>query len=124
MALILEQQIVHLPELSLAARSVGSLRGVHRMRVRRFDREMAKHEADVIAEPLEHELDGRRGLFAGRAFEVAVLDDRDARMLRAERVIDGADGNCEIDGAAHRPLTLLARQIEDQNFCLAAVLQL
>ena len=39
--------------------------------------------------------------------------------------IDGADGNCEIDGmTAHRPMTLLARQIENQNFCLASVLQL
>jgi hypothetical protein len=39
-------------------------------------------------------------------------------------VIDGVDRNCEIDGAAHRPLTLLARQIEDQSLCVAAVLQL
>jgi hypothetical protein len=112
---------VHLPELTLAACCFGSLRGVHRMRVRRFDREVPEHETGAAAEALEHELDRWRSLLAGRALEIAVLDDGHRRMLGAERVIGGADRNCEIDRvAAHGP-TLLARQIENQNFGLASV---
>ena len=93
------------------------------MRMRRLDREVAEDEADARAEPLEHELDRGRGLLAGRALEVAVLDDGHGRMLCAENVVDGADRNCEIDGAAHAS-KLLARQIEDQYLRVAPVLQL
>ncbi len=84
MTLVFEQQVVHLPELALSAGRFGGLRGVHGMRMRRLDREVAEDEADATAEPLEHELDRGRGLFAGGALEVAVLDDGDGRMLGAE----------------------------------------
>ena len=84
MTLVFEQQVVHLPELALSAGRLGGLRGVHCMRMRRLDREVAEDEADAAAEPLEHELDRGRGLFAGGALEVAVLDDGDGRVLGAD----------------------------------------
>src|SRR5688572_19821375 len=122
MTLVLEQQVVHLPELALSAGRLCSLRGMHCMRMRRLDREVPEDEADASTESLEHELDRGRGLLAGGTLEIAVLDDGDGCMLGADGVIDGGDWNCEVV-AAHAT-TLLVRQIEDQHLRIASVLQL
>src|SRR5688572_27735297 len=122
MTLVLEQQVMHLPELALSTRRFRCLCGMHCMRMRRLDREMPENEADASAESLEHELDGGRGLFAGGALEVAVLDDSDGRVLGTYGMIDGGNWECEVD-AAHAS-TLLAWQIEDQHLRVASVLQL
>src|SRR6185369_9739338 len=86
-SLVGEQQIMHWPELSLAARTFGRLRGVQGVRVDFFQRKIAKDEADASSESLEQKLDHWSGLLAVRAFEIPVLDERNRRMRRTDRVI-------------------------------------
>src|SRR5580704_16712113 len=92
MRLILEQQIVHLPESSLPGRR---LRREQRMRVRVLQREMAEYEADLVREPLEQQLRRLHRHLAGGALEIPIFDQRHRRMLGAERMIGGLRRGCQ-----------------------------
>ncbi|SRR5260370_6075370 len=72
--LMLEQHSVHLPELRLRARGLGGLGGDERVRMRRGQREVAKREAELIADRLGERLDDRAHATAERALEIAELD--------------------------------------------------
>ena len=96
MTLVLEQQVVHLPELTLPGGGFGRFRRRKRVRVNFLEREVTEHEAHLACEALEEQLDGWRGLLAVRALEVTVFDDRERRVRRTEEMVDGADGNREV----------------------------
>src|SRR5437762_591171 len=57
MSLVVEQQVVHLPELVLRARAFGGLRRLQRMRMDFFQRKVAKDHADASFEMLQQQLD-------------------------------------------------------------------
>src|SRR5262245_54248442 len=97
---------MHLPEFALRARALGGLRGQQRVRVDFFQREMAESKTHAPCESLQQQLDRRRGQLAVRAFEVAVLHDDDASVLRAKHVVDRAHGLGEIGGVALHAATL------------------
>ena len=71
--LVLEQQVVHLPERALLGRRLRRLGRQLRVRVDVVQRQVPPHVADVavLAQQLAHD---RLGLAAVRALEVAVLD--------------------------------------------------
>ena len=76
MMLILEDEIVHLPELSLSRRALCRFGGKESVWMRVLEREMAVCETNPVRKTLQQQLYGGRGLPAGRALEIAVLDDR------------------------------------------------
>ena len=87
MTLVCVKQIVHLPELALARGGLGGFSREERVRVNLFQREVAIDEADAPGEALEQQpADGSR-LLAVRTFEIAVLDDRDGCVRRADDVV-------------------------------------
>src|SRR6516225_6877664 len=96
MLLVGEQQIVHLPELSLAPGALRRLGCAERMRMHLFERKMPVHETHTAGETLQQHLHRRLRLFAVGTLEIAVLDHRCHSVRRADHVIDGADGNCEL----------------------------
>src|SRR5688572_6728461 len=96
-SLMLEQLRVHLPELALRPRALGGLGGGERMRMHVDEREVTIREAHLLLEAVQDYLDGRGGLLAVRALEVAVLDEDDGRVLGTEQVIGVIDGFGEID---------------------------
>ena len=81
--LILEQQIVHLPEFALG---IGRFRGfgcLHCMWVVRFDGKMAIDKSYLLAEAREQQFDRGSRLLASRALEIAVFDDGHRGIGRA-----------------------------------------
>ena len=81
--LVLEQQVVHLPELALRRRRLGRLGRELGVRVDVGERQVAEDVAQVVAE-LRHDLaHDRLGAAAEGALEVAVLDERDGRARRS-----------------------------------------
>ncbi len=88
--LVLEQPVMHLPELSLRARGLRGFGGNLGVGMRRDDRKMAEGETDATPEMLEHDLDAVIRLRAHGTFEIPVFDDDDARVRSAEDVIDRA----------------------------------
>jgi hypothetical protein len=58
------------------------------MRVDFLEREMSIDEPQPAGEPVQEQLDHRRGLLAIRTLEIAVLDDHDTRVERTQRMID------------------------------------
>ena len=96
MELVVEQQVVHLPELTLCTGGFGGLRREQGVRMRRFDGEMTVDDAHLVDESREQELDRLCCLLAGRALEIAVYHDRYRRMRRAERMINRADGRRQL----------------------------
>lgn len=99
MRLVIEQTIVYLPEFSLSAGALRCFGGRQRMRMHFLEGEVAVYEPHAIAEPIKQHLHGRRRLLAVRAFEVAVLHERDGRMLGPEHVVDGVDGPGQVKWA-------------------------
>ena len=95
--LVLEESVVHLPELPLGRSGFGRLGRVLRVRVRVGARRVTEHEAKAVAEaPLQLLHDGV-GATAVVALEVTVFDQRDRRSRRTEGVIARADGALEQD---------------------------
>src|SRR5882672_1953895 len=97
MRLVREQELVHLPELTLLRRPFGRLGGREGVRMRLFERKMPVREPDPAAEVREQHLHGRHGVLAVRTLEIAVLDDGDERVIGAEPMIRGGDGNGEVE---------------------------
>ena len=84
--LVVEQEVVHLPERSLLGRGLGGFRGQLGARVDVAQRQVPPHVADV-AEVAEQLADDRFRLPAVRTLEVAVLDKRDRRLERPANVV-------------------------------------
>src|SRR6185503_10946041 len=70
MRLVLEQRVMHRPELALCRGGLGGERGAERVRMHALEREVAPDEAPLPTPMLEDELHRRRRLPAVRAFEV------------------------------------------------------
>src|SRR5712692_4530533 len=96
MRLIVEQQVVHGPELALARCSFSRERGHQGMRMDFLQGEVPVSNADAADEAFEQHLHCRGSLPAARAFEIAVLDNGQGRMLGAEQVIGVAHGDGEL----------------------------
>ena len=84
---------MHLPEASLVSRGLGCFGGELSARVHVVEREVAKHEREIVAER-SHELsNGGLNRCAVGTFEVAVLDERDGCVGRTTDMVDfGIDG--------------------------------
>src|SRR5258708_3492317 len=89
--LMFVEQVVHFPELASRCRRFGDLRGVLRVRMLLGDGKMPEDEAYFAAHLLEQALELGIGAAAELALEVAVLDERDGGVGRAEDVIPRAD---------------------------------
>src|SRR6266566_1379494 len=96
--LIGEQQVVHRPELPLAASALRGLGRGQRVRMRLFEGEIAKGEPHPAVKPLEQQFERRLRLLAVRALEIPILDHGHRGVSRAGQVIDGADGDGELEG--------------------------
>ena len=95
--LMLEQEVVHLPERALRRGSLARLGRELRVRVDVVERQVAPDVADVagVAQQLAQH---RLGLPAVGTLEVPVLDERDRRLFGAANVISlGIDRHREID---------------------------
>ena len=96
--LVGEQQVVHLPEAALRRGRLRGLGGQLGVRVHVGERQVAEHEAHVLAEVVEQLAHDRLGLPAVRALEVAVLDERDRRVVGAADVVAlRVDGRGQVD---------------------------
>ncbi len=98
MRLIREQEIVHGPELPLRSGAFGRFGRSQRVRMNRFQREVAICEQDLTVETLEKEFHRRRRLLAGGALEVPVLHHRDRSVWATEDVICGVNRLRKIGG--------------------------
>src|SRR5213595_2103217 len=67
------------------------------MRMHFLERQLPPHQPRAADEALEQHLHRRRRLLAIRAFEVAVLDDGDRRVRRAEVMVLRADWNGQLE---------------------------
>ena len=95
--LVLEQEVVHLPERALVGGRLGGLGGELGVRVDVVERQVPPDVADV-AEVAQELADDRLRLAAVGALEVAVLDDRDRRVERpADVVALRIDVDVEVD---------------------------
>ena len=108
-----KQQMVHRPELPLRGCRFGRLGGQRGVRVNLHLRKVPEHESQPLAEGLHEVLRHRFGLHAGRAFVVAVFEQRQRRVGVALAVIGGAQrhhGACGGFGVRHAvPRSVLAR---------------
>ena len=112
--LVLEQQIVHLPERALRGGRLGRLGGDLRVRMHVGERQVPPDVAHVaeVGEQLAH--DGF-GPAAVRALEVAVLDERDRRVVGAADVVAlridvGGEIDDRLGGADDEPRSEARRQ--------------
>ena len=105
--LVVEQQVVHLPERALVGGGLGGLRGKLGVGMDVAERQVPPDVADV-AEVAEELADDRLRLPAVGTLEVAVLDKRDRRLERPANVVAlRIDVDVEVDerlrGAEQRP---------------------
>ena len=84
--LVVEQLVVHRPELALAGGGLGGLGGELRVRVHVGERQVPPHVAQVTVAG-QQLADHRLGPAAVGAFEVAVLHQRDRCPVRAAHMI-------------------------------------
>ena len=80
--LVLEEQVVHLPEPALRTGRLGCLGRQRRVGMDIDQRQMAEDEAQSPLEPFQQSADHGRCVTAIGAFEVTVLDQRHRRTLR------------------------------------------
>src|SRR6266404_8360243 len=89
--LVLEQEVVHLPKLSLNASRFGSLGRVLRMRMRIDHWKIAKDKAEAIPQAFLNLLYGWISVPAVRAFIIAVFDQYDRRINATLNVISSCN---------------------------------
>ena len=73
------------------------------MRMDLLQREMTEHDTKPLRKSREHQLDRRRCLLAVRAFEIAVFDDADRSMRRAEHMEKLGGIVCSLDTGQKAP---------------------
>jgi hypothetical protein len=83
---MLEEHVVHGPEVTLRGSRLGRLRGVTRVRVL-WTWKVSKHETQAIAKLAPDLLYGRVRPGAEGALEITVLDERDRRFGWPEDVV-------------------------------------
>ena len=79
-ALVLEQGVVHLPELALRRRGFRGFGRRQRVLVRVRQRKVAEHKSQLASEPPLGLFDDEMSLATMRALEVAELHERDSRI--------------------------------------------
>ncbi len=87
MALVFEQQVVHLPEPVLSAGGFRRLGRQFGVGVHLTQRKLPKHKTHTIPEAIEQYLYRVIGLAARCAFEIPILDDSDLGVFGASRVV-------------------------------------
>ena len=103
LVLVLEQEVVHLPEPPLQVRGLRAFGGELRVGMDVVQRQVAPHVANVPAVGQELADHGLRAAAVG-AFEVPVLEQRDRSVLRSADVVDlGVHRHREIDDRLRRP---------------------
>lgn len=85
--LILEEDVVHLPESPLGPRCLSRLGRLLSMGMCFRERKVAEDEADPVIHATAHLLNNRMRAAAVRTLEVTILYKRDGRAAGAERVI-------------------------------------
>src|SRR6266851_3611813 len=90
MLLVLEQAVMHLPELALRTRGFRGFGCQLGVGMRCDDREMPERKPDAMFEMFEHDLDAVISLRADRALKIAVFDDDYSRVRSAEDMVDRA----------------------------------
>jgi hypothetical protein len=110
--LMVEQEIVHGPELGLCRRALCSLRGVQGMRMNLFQRKVTIDEPDAPGEAGKQQLDRRCSLLAIGALEVAVFDNGHGGVRRADHMIGRSHGRRQFNsvGSVHEFLMTRSRQ--------------
>src|SRR5712692_6102956 len=93
--LILEQRVVHLPELPLRAGGFGGFRRVLGVRMNLGEREIAVDKTKAAAHDTQHFGDDGMCRAAMRTLIVAILDQRDRRVVGAQAVIVFKNGRSE-----------------------------
>src|SRR6266567_186960 len=99
--LVVEDVIVHLPEFPLSVCSLGSERGVQRVRMDFGEREVAIDKTQLVPELLLNGLDNPCRAPGIGAFVVAVLHERDRGRVRPLNVVPLADGNRKMCSLCH-----------------------
>jgi hypothetical protein len=89
--LMLEEQVVHLPEFPLGGGRLGCLRGRRGARMHSGQREVAKTELETFSEMLSQGLDDLVRAAAVGALIVAVLEQRRRRRSGPDDVIASRD---------------------------------
>jgi redox-sensitive bicupin YhaK (pirin superfamily) len=97
MLLIVEKEVVHLPELPLCARAFRGFGGKQGVGMNVFQREVPVHVPHLFLEPLQKQFHRGGGLLAVGALEVAILHHGDRRMIRADGVIHRADRHVKVE---------------------------
>src|SRR6266536_5850423 len=111
--LVVEDVIMHLPELTLSCGGFGSQSRVQRVGMDLGEREVAKDKAQLLPELLlDRSHDGRRLAGVG-AFVVAILDQRDSGCCRSLTVVPLTNGDPKMYSLCHRPLSFWFYQESD-----------
>ena len=87
MALVFEQQVVHLPEPVLPTSRFRRLGRLLRVEVHLTQRKLPEHKTHAIPESIKQYLYRVIGLAARSTFEISVLDDSDPGVLGAAHVV-------------------------------------
>lgn len=85
--LVLEEELVHLPEPALYAGGLGRFGGPHRVRMELRQREVTKRESDVLRVALQQRAENEIGLAAVGTLKVAVLDQGDGGVRGPQDVV-------------------------------------
>src|SRR5882672_2086217 len=99
MRLVLEEHVVHFPELPLLGRRLRRLRRMLGVRVDLGQRKIAEHEAEAFAQAPLHLADDGMSAPAMWAFVVTVFDEGDRSVVGARAVVGIGDRRPE---ATHR----------------------
>src|SRR5580693_8171512 len=94
--LILEDRIMHFPKFPVGAGEFSDLCRFHRVWMNLAQREIAKHEAQLVPEMLLQLLHDRVGVAAMRTFVIAVFNQRDRSIVRSLGMVGGCDRNSEL----------------------------
>src|SRR6266536_2087338 len=103
--LVVEDVIMHLPELALSGGGLGSQSRVQRVGMDFGEREVAKDKAQLVPELLLDRSHDGRGLAGVGAFVVAVLHQDDSGGCRPLTVVPLTDGYPKMYSLCHRLLS-------------------
>src|SRR6202521_3116015 len=91
--LLLEESIVHFPELALRAGRLCRLGGILRVRMHLGERHVAEDETQLRTHPFGNGLNHRMYVSAVRALIVAIFNQSDRSVFRALRMVALADSH-------------------------------
>jgi hypothetical protein len=94
---MLEQQVMHRPELPLSAGALGRFGGLQRVRMHFLERAVTEREPHLLGKTLQQQLDRRCRLLAVRTFKVGVFHHRHRGVLGSQDVIHGAHRRAQLE---------------------------